>query len=126
MATELDPSHPYSPALVSGDLVFVSGALSVDTDGRAVPGRYPALVAAFRVLEERLSSVGADLADVVKLTYYVDDVTLREEANEHFLELFDAPRPARTFVEVSRLPYGASVEVDAIAQSRRVSAFPAR
>ncbi|WP_024796029.1 RidA family protein [Tomitella biformata] len=112
--SELDP-HPYSPAVAVGGLAFVSGALSIDADGVAVPGRREALDAAIDRMTERLATVGGTLADVVKLTYFVTDVTLRDEANRQYERLFAHPRPARTFMEVSALPYGATVEIDAIA-----------
>jgi 2-iminobutanoate/2-iminopropanoate deaminase len=112
-------AHPYSPAFVVGDLGFVSGALSVDADGTAVPGRMPAILAATERLTERLATVGMGLADVVKTTYFVTDVTLREEANAHYEQAFAEPRPARSFVEVSGLPYGATVEIEAIAHRGR-------
>lgn len=108
-------AHPYSPAFAAGGFAFVSGALSIDTEGVAVGGRTPALDAALDRMEERLAVVGGKLADVVKLTYFVTDVSLREEANEQFRRVFAEPRPARTFLEVSDLPYGASVEIDCIA-----------
>lgn len=110
-----DP-HPYSPAVSEAGLVFVSGALSIDRDGVAVPGRRPALDAAIERMTERMGTVGASLSDVIKLTYFVTDVTLRDEANQQFEELFTDPRPARTFLAVSALPYGATVEIDCIAR----------
>ncbi len=113
-----DP-HPYSPAVAVGDLAFVSGALSIDEDGVAVPGRREALDAAIDRMTERLATVGGALEHVVKLTYFVTDVSLRDEANHQYERLFDHPRPARTFLEVSALPYGATVEIDAIAALNR-------
>ncbi|MGO4202831.1 RidA family protein [Rhodococcus sp. TAF43] len=113
--TEVSADHPYSPAFVAAGLVFVSGALSVDATGVPVPGRMAALDAAVDRMVERLATVGGELKDVVKLTYFVTDLSLREETNRQFERLFDAPRPARTFVEVSGLPYGATVEIDAVA-----------
>lgn len=111
-------AHPYSPAFVAGGFGFVSGALSVDERGNAVPGRSEALVAAGARLAERLETVGMTLEDVVKTTYFVTDVTLRDEANIHYELLFEDPRPARSFVEVAALPYGATVEIEAIAHRR--------
>lgn len=108
-------AHPYSPAVAIGDLAFVSGALSVDAAGRAVTGRAAALVAAMDRLGERLATVGMSLNDVVKTTYFVTDVSLREEANTLYEQAFTEPRPARSFVEVSGLPYGATVEIEAVA-----------
>lgn len=107
--------HPYAMAKRAGDFVFVSGALSVDRDYRPVTGRREALAAALERMTERLASAGGNLDQVVKLTYFVTDVTLREEANEQFAEHFTRARPARTFLEASALPYGATVEIDAIA-----------
>lgn len=122
MTTHADQSqsdpHPYSPAFTAGGLVFVSGALSIDPDGKAVPGREEAVDAALERMTERMGTAGATLSDVVKLTYFVTDVTLREEANQQFERVFEHPRPARTFVEVSNLPYGATVEIDCIARVR--------
>lgn len=114
----MSAEHPYSPAYDDNGVVYVSGALSVDADGLAVPGRRPALEAAVAKLRQRLATVGLDLPDVVKTTYFVTDVTLRDEANVHYSEIFAEPRPARSFVEVSRLPYGASVEIEAVARRR--------
>lgn len=112
--SERDP-HPYSPAYGVGGFVFVSGALSIDSNGVAVAGRTEALDAAIDRMTERLATAGGRLENVVKLTYFVTDVTLREEANRQFERLFSEPRPARTFLEVSRLPYEATVEIDCIA-----------
>lgn len=115
-AAELE--HPYTAAYDDDGVVYVSGALSVDADGLAVPGRRPALDAALAKLRERLGTVGLDLQHVVKATYFVTDVSLRDEANDQFIEAFAAPRPARSFVEVRALPYGATVEIEAVARRR--------
>lgn len=110
-----NPQHPYSPAKRVGDHVYVSGALSVDKNYQPVEGEEAALQAALDRMSERLATVGAQLSDVVKLTYFVTDVAVRDKANEQFLVHFAEARPARTFVEVSGLPYGATIEIDAIA-----------
>lgn len=107
--------HPYSPARAVAGFVFVSGALSVDPSGRPAEEGLPSLEAAMERLEERLSTVGAKLRDVVRTTYFVTDLALRDRANQHYREVFGEPRPARSFVEVKSLPYGASVEIEAIA-----------
>ncbi|WP_409331162.1 RidA family protein [Trujillonella humicola] len=118
-STQISGAHPYSPAFAVGDLAFVSGALSVDPDGVAVPGRTEAIEAATARLTERLETVGMRLADVVKTTYFVTDLSLRAEANAHYQQVFAEPRPARSFVEVAGLPYGATVEIEAIAHRGR-------
>lgn len=113
--TTAPAAHPYSPAYEVAGFGFVSGALSVDENGKAVAGVEPALDAAVARLTERLATIDMALTDVVKTTYFVTDVSLRDAANRHYEKIFDAPRPARSFVEVAALPYGASVEIEAIA-----------
>lgn len=118
-STQISGAHPYSPAFAVGDLAFASGALSVDAEGAAVGGRTEAIEAATARLAERLATVGMTLEDVVKTTYFVTDVSLRAEANAHYQRVFAEPRPARSFVEVAGLPYGATVEIEAIAHRGR-------
>lgn len=114
-SAETSSAHPYSPAYAVAGFGFVSGALSVDERGVAVSGTVPALDAAVARLTERLGTIDMTLDDVVKTTYFVTDVSLRDVANQHYESIFDAPRPARSFVEVAALPYGATVEIEAIA-----------
>lgn len=121
-STQPTVDHPYSPAVVAGGMVYVSGALSVDTAGRPVAGRRDALDAALARLAERLGTVGARIEDIVRATYYVTDISLRDEANEQYLEVFSQPRPARSFIGVASLPYGSTVEIEAVAVMREGSA----
>jgi len=107
--------HPYSPAFDAGGMVFVSGALCVTADEEVVGGRTAAVAAATGTLERRLATVGLGLEHVCSTTYYVTDITLRDEANAHFVTTYAEPRPARTFVEVAALPYGCTVEIAAVA-----------
>lgn len=111
----MSTDHPYSPAKRAGNHIYVSGALSVDHNYQPIKGRKEAVAAALERMRERLATEGGELKDVVKLTYFVTDVSLREECNEQFREHFMDARPARSFVEASALPYGATVEIDAIA-----------
>jgi 2-iminobutanoate/2-iminopropanoate deaminase len=113
--TATSPAHPYSPAYAVAGFGFVSGALSVDEKGHSVAGVEPALDAAVARLTERLATIDMTLTDVVKTTYFVTDVTTRDAANKHYESIFTAPRPARSFVEVAALPYGATIEIEAIA-----------
>lgn len=108
--------HPYTAAFDDNGVVYVSGALSVTENGEVISGRREALDAALETLRRRLATVGLGLQHVVKTTYFVTDVSLRTEANDHYAAAFGHPRPARSFVEVRALPYGASVEIEAIAR----------
>ena len=66
-------------------------------------------------VNQRLGSVGLNLTHVVKMIYFVTDITLRDEANEQFKQHFKEPRPARTVIGVAELPFGCTVAIDAIA-----------
>jgi 2-iminobutanoate/2-iminopropanoate deaminase len=113
-----DLDHPYSETASAGDAVFVSGCLPVDVEENLVVGRSEAITAALATVERRLGGVGLGLKDVVKLTYFVTDISDRELANQQYRDSFTDPRPARTMVQVVALPRGASVEIDAIARRR--------
>ena len=108
--------HPYSLVVEKDGVVYVSGAASIDYSTHLpVPGRREALDAALDAVEARLGTVGLDLSSVVKLTYFITDLSLRTEANEQIVDRFSAPRPARTTVQVSGIPYGAVAAIEAIA-----------
>jgi 2-iminobutanoate/2-iminopropanoate deaminase len=111
-----ETEHPYSLVYESNGIAYVSGAASIDYNTHLpVPGRRESLAAALDTVEERLASVGLNLSHVVKVTYFLTDVSLRTEANQEFEERFTHPRPARTTVEVSAIPYGANAAIEAIA-----------
>ena len=108
--------HPYSLAYEKNGIVYISGATTIDySTHKPIPGRREALDAALAEIVKRLASVGLDLSHVVKVTYYLLDVTLRNEANQQFEERFSHPRPARTVVGISSIPYGGTAVIDVIA-----------
>ncbi|MBW2314659.1 MAG: RidA family protein [Deltaproteobacteria bacterium] len=113
-----DPVGPYSQAVRSGPWIFASGQIPLDpATGQLVAGEIEDQTR--RVLEN-LSAVlfagGASLGDVVRTTVYVTDLSLFPRMNAVYADFFTAdPAPARATVEVSALPLGAQVEIDAIA-----------
>lgn len=107
--------HPYSLAYERDGVVYISGAVGVDGNGRAVTGDRESVDAAFDHVRNRLASVGLGLESLAKVNYFATDVALRDHANDQFVEYFEDPRPARTFVGVAALPYGARVAIEAIA-----------
>ncbi len=109
-------NHPYTPAYEHGGLVYVSGAAGIDyATHQPVLGDREALDAALGEVERRLQDLGLGLDSLIKANYYVTDISLRDHANAQFEETFTDPRPARTFMEVSAIPYGARVAIEAIA-----------
>ena len=111
---------PYSQAIQSGDLVFLSGQVPIDpATGELVVGDIA--VQTERVLENLsavLGAAGCTFSDVVKTTIYLVDLGDFQVVNQTYAKRFAAAPPARATVQVSALPKGARVEIDAIARAR--------
>jgi len=113
-----EPISHYTDAVRVGDLLFVSGCVPVDADGRLVGGDDVVAQArqAFANVGAILEAAGASFADVAKVTIFLTDVDDRPKINPVRQELFGAVRPASTLVEVPRLAIpGAKIEVEAVA-----------
>jgi 2-iminobutanoate/2-iminopropanoate deaminase len=115
---QAEPISHYTDAVRAGDLLFVSGCVPVDGDGRLVGG--DDVVAQARQVFANVGSIleagGATFADVVKVTVYVTDIADRTRINPVRQEVFGEARPASTLVEVSALAIpGAKLEVEAVA-----------
>jgi reactive intermediate/imine deaminase len=113
-----EPISHYTDAVEANGLLFVSGCLAVDADGRLVGDDVLAQTRqVFANIGAVLDAAGACFADVVKITVYLLDIDDRPRINAVRQEVFGAARPASTLVEVSRLAVpGARVEIDAIAR----------
>lgn len=112
------PISHYTDAVRAGDLLFVSGVVPVDADGRLVGGDDVAeqARAVFEGLRRVLAAADAGPQDVVKVTVFLTDVEDRPTINPVRQEFFGETRPASTLVEVSRLAIpGAKLEVEAVA-----------
>jgi len=98
-------SHAVELALGGGRLVFVSGQVALDADGRLVGPGDPGMQAeqAFANVAAVLAAAGASPADVVKATIFVTDMGHRAAVARARDACFGEPPPASTFVEVSRL-----------------------
>jgi 2-iminobutanoate/2-iminopropanoate deaminase len=109
---------PYSQALKSGDLLFLSGQIPLDPATKAlVPGDIA--TQAQQVLHNLgavLEAAGASFQDVVKTTIYLVDLNDFARVNEVYGSFFENSPPARATVGVSALPLGARIEIDAIAR----------
>ena len=112
------PVGPYSQALRCGNLLFVSGQIPLDPEnGKLVLNSFAEQC--HRVLLNLkliLEAGGSNLERVLKVTIYMKNLAQFNELNEIYSEYFDASKPARACVEVSALPKGVSVEMDAIAE----------
>ena len=116
-----EPLSHYTDAVRAGDLLFVSGIVPVDGEGRLVGGD-DVVAQATRVFESLrlvLAAAGAAPADVVKVTVFLTDVDDRPLINPLRQAFFGEERPASTLVEISRLAVpGAKIEVEAVAVLR--------
>ena len=112
-----EPISHYTDAVRAGDLLFVSGCVPVDADGRLVGGDVVAQARqVFANVGAILEAGGATFADVVKVTVYLIDIDDRMTINPVREEVFGETRPASTLVEVSALAIpGARLEVEAVA-----------
>jgi 2-iminobutanoate/2-iminopropanoate deaminase len=116
-----EPMSHYADAVRAGELVFVSGCVPVDADGRLVGGDDVVAQArqALSNVRDVLAAAGVSFADVAKVTVYLTDIDDRPRINPVRQEFFGDARPASTLVEVSRLAVpGAKIEVEAIAVRR--------
>lgn len=108
---------PYSQGVKAGNMVFVSGQLPINPKtGELLKGDIQEQ--AKRSLENVkaiLKSAGATLEDVVKVNVSVVDINQFSLINEVYAEYFSNHKPARALVEVSRLPLGGEIEIEAIA-----------
>ena len=121
MPGQAEPISHYTDAVRVGDLVFVSGCVPVDSEGRLVGGD-DAVAQARQALTNVgavLAAAGSTFADVAKVTVYLTDIDDRPKINPVREEFFGDARPASTLVEVSRLAVpGAKIEVEAVAVVR--------
>ncbi len=108
---------PYSPAIRSGQLLFLSGQVALDpATGNMVAGDIGAQTR--RVMENigaLLRAAGLSYDNVVRTTLFLADMNDFAAVNEVYSSYFTAPAPARATVQVSRLPKDAGIEIDAIA-----------
>jgi 2-iminobutanoate/2-iminopropanoate deaminase len=107
---------PYSQAVVAGDLVFCSGQIPLTPDGALVEGDITAQTRQVLVnLGNLLAASGSSLAAVVKTTVFLADMNEFAAMNQVYAEFFPSNPPARSTVQVARLPRDVRVEVEAVA-----------
>jgi 2-iminobutanoate/2-iminopropanoate deaminase len=113
-----EPLSHYTDAVRVGGLLFLSGCVPVDSEGRLVGGD-DVVAQARRTLENVgavLAAGGCSFADVAKVTVFLTAVDDRARINPVRQEFFGDARPASTLVEVSRLAVpGAKIEIEAVA-----------
>ena len=110
---------PYSQAIESDGLVYCSGQSGLDpATGQLVDGIEAQTRRVMLNLTAVLAAAGLSTGDVVKTTIFLADMEDFTTVNTIYAEYFKAPYPARSTVEVARLPRDARIEIDVVAKRR--------
>jgi len=107
----------YTPGVVSGNLLFVSGQLSIDPVTREIPktiGEEAAL--ALKNLDNVLKVAGLSKNKVVSCRVYVTSIDYWDEVDAVYAKYFGEHRPARAIVPVLPLHFGCNIEIEAVAE----------
>ncbi|WOO88417.1 Rid family detoxifying hydrolase [Mollicutes bacterium LVI A0078] len=106
---------PFSQAIETNDLVFISGQLPIDKiDGQMKVGIEQQTIMCFKNLEFICEEAGVKLTNAVKVTVLLHDIADFTQVNEIYATYFEKPFPARVAYQVANLPLGALIEIDAI------------
>jgi 2-iminobutanoate/2-iminopropanoate deaminase len=110
------PVGPYSQAVIAEGILYCSGQVPLDpaTGELAGDGAAEQARRCLQSLEAVCHQARTRLDDAARLTIYLTDLDRFSEVNEAYADFFSEPYPARSTVEVSALPKGAMVEIDAI------------
>ena len=110
---------PYSQAIKTGGFIFTSGQIALKPDGEFVAGGVEAQRRqVLQNLAAILKEAGATLQDAVKTTIFLADMGDFAAVNEIYAAAFGEHKPARSTVQVAKLPKGALVEIEVIALAK--------
>ena len=108
---------PYSQAQIVGNLVYTSGQIGADpATGAVAEGLEAQAHQVFKNLSELLKAAGTDMSKVVKTTVFIKNMNDFAAINAVYAQYFTEPFPARSCVEVARLPKDVLVECEVIAE----------
>ena len=107
---------PYSQGFIAGGFVYTSGQIPVNPADGTVPEGIAAQTAqSLKNIQAILAQQGMTLANVVKTTVFLADINDFAEMNKVYGEFFTQPYPARSAVQVAKLPKDAPLEIECIA-----------
>ena len=106
----------YSQAILYGNLILTSGQIPLDVRTNTIQSQkfYDQAVQVLNNLKNLIESEGSSLEKIIKLNVYLTDLNNFDSLNEIFVDFFKNIYPARSVVEVSRLPKDSKIEIDAI------------
>ena len=115
--SEIARIGPYSQAIEAGDMIFTSGVIPVNPQTGEIPQGVEAQAdQAIRNLSNLLEEAGSSTEKVIKTTVFIKDMNDFGKINEIYAKYFTGVYPARSCVEVARLPKDVLIEIEAIAQ----------
>lgn len=113
------PLGPYSPAVEIGNLVYTSGQLGTDAAGNLGADVKEQTRLSLTNVKNLLNAAGCDMCDIIKTLVFIKDMNDFAAVNEVYAELMTGDvMPARSCVEVARLPKDALVEIEVIAYKK--------
>ncbi len=110
---------PYSQAIISGEFVFTSGQIGINPDSGVLDNKNfeSEAIQVFKNLDNLLIKSGSSLYRIVKLNIFILDMSDFGKLNNIMTSLFEGEKmPARSTVQISKLPKNARIEIDAIAE----------
>ena len=108
---------PYSQAVVSGNLVYCSGQIPINPQTGEIPqGVQQQAHQALTNVKNLLSAAGTSIEKVIKTSVFIKDMNDFTAINEIYAQYFTEPFPARSCVEVARLPKDVLIEIEVIAE----------
>lgn len=119
VSTEKAPAAigPYSQAIISGGLVYTSGQIPIIPEtGELAAGLEAQANQVFKNLTELLKAAGSDISKVIKTTVFIKHMDDFAAINAIYAQYFTEPYPARSCVEVTRLPKDVLLECEVIAE----------
>ncbi len=111
------PGGHYSQAVVSGNMIFVSGQLPAIplTGDQLTGGISEQTLQTLKNLLNIVKAAGGDITTIVRTTIYTTDVKYWEEVNRVYADFFGPVKPARSIITVAGLHFGCLVEIEAVA-----------
>jgi 2-iminobutanoate/2-iminopropanoate deaminase len=108
---------PYSQALIAGSFIYTSGQIPINPEtGEIVKGDIAAQTKqVMQNLKAVLEAAGSNLGNVIKTTVFIKDMNDFQTVNSIYNDYFQKPFPARSCVEVARLPKDVGIEIEVVA-----------
>jgi 2-iminobutanoate/2-iminopropanoate deaminase len=108
---------PYSQGIISGNMLYTSGQIPVDPATGNIPdGVEEQAHQVFKNIKNLLAEAGAEMSQVVKTCVFIQNMDDFSAINDIYSQYFTEPYPARSCVEVAKLPKGVLLEVEAVTE----------